>query len=74
MFDKKMSEYLTLKELATHLRVTYQTARKLVVSGKIKAYKIGYMWLIPKQGLEEQLEELTIRSVQRTRKQDKEPC
>ena len=69
-----MKEYLTLKELAALLRIHYLSARRLVVSGKIKAFKIGYMWVIPKEELEKQLEELTTSSLQKNRRQDKESC
>ena len=49
---EKEFQFITIKELASILRIHYMTARKLVVTGKVKAFKIGNMWFIPKKEFE----------------------
>jgi len=46
-------EVLTLDEVAKLFRISRRTAEKLVRSGQIRAFKIGRVWRIPRQALED---------------------
>lgn len=43
----------TLREAAEIMHVSYQTVRKLVLSGKLRAQKVGRMWYVTDKTLEE---------------------
>lgn len=38
-------EYLTAKQLADKLGITYEALRKRIQRGKVKGEKVGNMWL-----------------------------
>ena len=42
------NEILTVKEVASYLRISIPTAYKLVHSGEIPAYKIGGRYIVPR--------------------------
>ena len=44
---------LTLQEVARLLRVSRKTAEKLVRTGQIHAVRVGRVWRIPKEALED---------------------
>ena len=44
---------LSVKQVAEMLSLTPRTIYKYIKSGKLKAYKIGYVWRIYEQDLEE---------------------
>lgn len=47
---------LTIKEIAYALRVHYCTARSIVISGDVSAFKVGHQWRVKKEALEDYLE------------------
>lgn len=49
--EKVYPEILNMAELRSYLRVSYDTAKQLIVSGKIPAKQIGREWRIPKQAV-----------------------
>ena len=52
MFDE-YPDVLTAEEAADALRVGYNALYRLLSSGKLKAYKNGRVWRIPKQSIKE---------------------
>lgn len=50
-------EILTVKELARILKTTRQQVRKMIRSGEIPAVKVGREWRIPREYLNEFIEE-----------------
>lgn len=50
-------EILTVKELARILKITRQQVRKMIRSGEIPAVKVGREWRIPREYLNEFIEE-----------------
>ena len=50
-------EILTVKELARILKITRQQVRKMIRSGEIPAVKVGREWRIPREYLNELIEE-----------------
>lgn len=47
-----MSDFLTVKEVASKLRMHPGTIRRYVLEGKIKAKKIGKAWLVSQSNVE----------------------
>lgn len=52
MFDE-YPDVLTAEEAAGALRVGYNALYSLLSSGKLKAYKNGRVWRIPKESIKE---------------------
>lgn len=52
MFDN-YDDILTVEQLMEILFIGKNTAYKLLKKGKIKAFKIGRVWKIPRKALEE---------------------
>ena len=52
MFDE-YPDVLTAEEAADVLRVGYNALYRLLSSGKLKAYKNGRVWRIPKESINE---------------------
>lgn len=46
-----MSEILTVKEAAAHLKTTRQQIRKMIANGELPAVKVGREWRIPMEGI-----------------------
>lgn len=59
--DNTSVELLTFDELCETLMIGRSTAYKLLHSGELRAFRIGRIWKIPKQGV---LEYLQSRQVQ----------
>jgi excisionase family DNA binding protein len=49
--------FLTVRELALHLRVSLRTAYQLVSAGEVPRVRVGSQWRIPRAELERQLAE-----------------
>ena len=54
---EQQPELLTLRELASYLRVSTRTAYQLASHGAVPAVKVGGQWRIPRAQLERQLAE-----------------
>ena len=52
MFDE-YPDVLTAEEAADALRVGYNALYRLLSSGKLKAYKNGRVWRIPKESIKD---------------------
>ena len=52
MYDE-IGEILTIEELMELLYIGKNTAYKLLKSGEIKAFKIGKVWKIPRESVNE---------------------
>lgn len=52
MITKSDESYKSIEEVAELLNVSYQTIREMVVSGKLKAFKVGRQWRIKESELE----------------------
>ena len=52
MYDE-IGEILTIEELMELLYIGKNTAYKLLKSGEIKAFRIGKVWKIPRESLNE---------------------
>lgn len=48
-------EFLTPKEVAGILRVSPRTIQRWVKEGKLRAVKVGKLWRIPREALDELL-------------------
>gem|GEM_PF-635870 len=57
MNDSLTPVLLTVKEVASALRVHYRTAYRMVTSGELKAIKIGKQWRVPQSALLEFIED-----------------
>ena len=51
-FEPRMTEFLTISEMADVLRVNPKTIYRAVWSKKVPAYKIGKAWRIAKRDIE----------------------
>lgn len=49
--DRAYPEILNMNELRSFLRVSYGTAKDLILTGKIPGKQIGREWRIPKQAV-----------------------
>lgn len=58
MFDE-YPEILTVEETSEALRVGYNAMYDLLNSGKLKAYKNGRVWRIPKESIKQYILETT---------------
>lgn len=58
MFDD-FSDILTVEEACEALRVGYNAMYELLNSGKLKAYKNGRVWRIPKESVMEYIKHWT---------------
>ncbi len=52
-----MEGFLTVKEVATELKVTEQSVRRWIKNGELAAYKVGHDWRIAWSDLREFLME-----------------
>lgn len=48
-----MDKLMTIKEVAEHLNVTYQAVLKWINEGRLEANKIGRVWRISQEQLDE---------------------
>ncbi len=55
--EEKLSDVLTIEELATYLKISKSTLYKLVREGKIPSQKIGRHWRFRKIAIDLWLEE-----------------
>lgn len=51
IIERVYPEILNMDELRSFLRVSYDTAIKLIITGQILAKRIGREWRIPKQSV-----------------------
>lgn len=51
--DEKITELLSIEDLMELLNVGKNTAYSLLESGKIKAFKIGRIWKVPRKAVED---------------------
>lgn len=58
MFVNKYDEILTVETLMEYLAIGKTTAYALLKSGKIKAFKIGRIYKIPKKSVDEYVEQM----------------
>lgn len=47
-----MEEFMSLKQIAETLQVTYQTVHKYIKNETLKAVKVGGTWRVPKKDFE----------------------
>ena len=52
-FEPKLSEFLTIPEVAAVLRVNPKTIYRAIWSNKVHAYKIGKAWRIAERDIEQ---------------------
>ena len=52
-----INEILTVEEVCDILRIGKNAAYKLINSGKLKCYRINRTWKIPRQSVEEYIDE-----------------
>jgi PTS system nitrogen regulatory IIA component len=45
------SDFLTVTEVATHLRLSEYAVRDMAKRGQLPAYKVGHLWRIRRQDL-----------------------
>lgn len=57
---KKIEDLLTIQDVATHLKVTPQYARKLIKEEKLKAQRIGSQWVVEPTDLQEYVEKYNV--------------
>ncbi|MBO8181076.1 MAG: helix-turn-helix domain-containing protein [Archaeoglobus sp.] len=57
-----MVELITPQEAAKQLKVTDQTIRKMIKTGKIEAYKVGGRWRIEKTEITKLLKRSRIKA------------
>jgi excisionase family DNA binding protein len=55
--EEKLSDVLTIEELATYLKIPKSTLYKLVREGKVPSQKIGRHWRFRKRAIDLWLEE-----------------
>lgn len=51
-----MMEFLTVEEIASTLKVSVQTVRNWIKTGKLPALKVGRQWRVRKEDFEKYLE------------------
>ncbi|MDD7184408.1 MAG: helix-turn-helix domain-containing protein [Oscillospiraceae bacterium] len=51
--DEKITELLSIEDLMELLNVGKNTAYSLLETGKIKAFKIGRIWKVPRKAVED---------------------
>jgi len=56
--EEKISDVLTIKELAVYLKIPKSTLYKIVREGKIPSQKIGRHWRFHKGAIDHWLEEI----------------
>lgn len=56
--EEKLTDVLTIKELAVYLKIPKSTLYKLVREGKIPSQKIGRHWRFRKGAIDRWLEEI----------------
>jgi len=59
-FRRKHPDILSVEEACEALRVGYNAMYELLNSGKVKAFKNGRVWRIPKVSLQEYITKITI--------------
>ena len=57
MLLNQENDILTVDDLCEVLRIGKNTAYKLINSGKLKCYRINRTWKIPRQSVEEYIDE-----------------
>ena len=57
MLLNQENDILTVDELCEVLRIGKNAAYKLINSGKLKCYRINRIWKIPRQSVEEYIDE-----------------
>ena len=62
---KKQSEFMTVKEVAHKLNVQERTVRTKIKEGKIKAFRNGGMYNIPREDFYNSLKEVKSNSYKR---------
>ena len=50
-YDKDYTELLTVDEFCDMLRVSHNVGYQIVASGKIKCFKVGRIWKIPRESI-----------------------
>lgn len=53
MYDNEYNTLLTLEDLCEYLMIGKNAAYQLLNSNEIKAFKIGRVWKIPKEAVQE---------------------
>lgn len=53
--DTTQAPLLTMEELCDYLLIGRNTAYKLLKSGKLRAFRIGRIWKIPRENIQEYL-------------------
>ena len=56
--DEKKSDVMTVDDLMDYLSIGKTTAYKILKSGKIKVLRIGKLYRIPKQSVDEYIEKM----------------
>ena len=56
--DEKKSDVMTVEDLMEYLSIGKTTAYKILKSGKIKVIRIGKLYRIPKQSVDEYIEKM----------------
>lgn len=57
MMDNDYTNLITLDELCELLMIGRNTAYHLLLSGKIKCFRVGRIWKIPKAGVNQYIRE-----------------
>ena len=55
--DNELSPLVTIDELCEFLMIGRNAAYKLLMTGKIKSFKIGRVWKIPRESLSAYIKE-----------------
>ena len=50
-YDKDYTELLTVDEFCDVLRVSHNVGYQILASGKIKCFKVGRIWKIPRESI-----------------------
>lgn len=50
-YDKDYTELLTVDEFCDMLRVSHNVGYQILASGKIKCFKVGRIWKIPRESI-----------------------
>jgi excisionase family DNA binding protein len=49
------AQFLTVAEVATHMRVSGMTIYRLIRSGELRAVRVGHSYRVPREALDEYL-------------------
>ena len=50
-YDKDYTELLTVNEFCEVLRVSHNVGYRILSSGKVKCFKVGRIWKIPRESI-----------------------